>query len=123
MKHLDGYKIVIENKKGSYKSFETENDPVSSTYPLKGVTYPVDYGYIEGYKSEDDEDLDIFIGSGDRYGMIKVWRLDVPIETKFITNVTEKEYEETLHKAEALISALGTANVVKKLRHARRHGL
>lgn len=96
MKHLDKSKIVIENKKGSYKSFETEDDPVQSDYPLKGVTYPVDYGYIEGYKSEDDEDLDIFIGSGDRHGMIKVWRLDVPIETKFISNVTEKEYEEII---------------------------
>lgn len=87
-------KIVIENPKGSYKSFEVEDDPVWKDYPLSGVTYPVDYGYIEGYKSEDGEDLDVFVGSGDLYGYIKIWRCDVPIETKFAMSVTQKEWEE-----------------------------
>jgi hypothetical protein len=89
-------KIVIENPKGSYKSFEIENDPVWKDYPLAGVTYPVDYGYIDGYKSEDGHDLDVFVGSGNLNGYIKVWRYDVPIETKFAINVTEKEWDEII---------------------------
>lgn len=89
-------KIVIENPKGSYKSFEIENDPVWKDYPLAGVTYPVDYGYIDGYKSEDGHDLDVFVGSGDLNGYIKIWRYDVPIETKFAMDVTEKEWNEII---------------------------
>ncbi len=86
-------KIVIENPKGSYRSFGIEDDPIWKDYPLSGVTYPVDYGYIEGYKSEDDEDLDVFVGSGGLYGYIKIWRCDVPIETKFAMHVTEEEWD------------------------------
>ncbi len=89
-------KVVIENPKGSYKSFEIENDPVWKDYPLAGVTYPVDYGYIEGYNSEDGHDLDVFTGTGDRYGYIKVWRYDVPLETKMALRVTESEWQDIL---------------------------
>jgi len=88
------HKIVIENPKGSYKSFEIENDPLWKYYPIAGVTYPVDYGYIEGYKSEDGHDLDVFVGSGKLNGYIKVWRYDVPIETKIVMHVTKKEWNE-----------------------------
>lgn len=88
--------IVIENRQGSYKSFEIEHDPVWKDYPLKGVTYPVDYGYISGYKSEDNQDLDVFIGTGTLRGFIKVWRCDVPIETKFVINVAESEWNQIL---------------------------
>ncbi len=88
--------IVIENPKGSYKSFEIENDPLWKDYPLRGVTYPVDYGYIGGYESEDGHDLDVFIGSGDLYGYIKIWRCDVPVETKIIMNVREEEWDEII---------------------------
>lgn len=87
-------KFVIENPKGSYKSFETKNDPTWEKYPLAGVTFPVDYGYIDGYKSEDDHDLDVFIGTGNLNGYMKVWRYDVPIETKFMHGVTESEWDE-----------------------------
>lgn len=86
--------IFIENPKGSYKSFETEGDPVWQDYPLKGVTYPVDYGFIEGYKSEDGHDLDVFRGSGTQHGYIRIWRCDVPIETKFALFVTDTEWAE-----------------------------
>lgn len=89
-------KIVIENPKGSYKSFEIENDPVWKDYPLAGVTYPVDYGYIENYFSEDAHNLDVFVGSGEINGYIQVWRFDVPIETKFVFNVTNSEWEKIL---------------------------
>ncbi len=91
-----GIDIVIENPKGSYKSFEIENDPVWRDYPLKGVIYPVDYGYIAGYKSEDNHELDIFVGTGNLNGYIKVWRYDIPIETKFIIDVSEKEWREII---------------------------
>ncbi len=89
-------KIIIENTKGSYKSFEIENDPIWKEYPLKGVTYPVDYGHIEGYKSEDDQDLDIFVGTGSLNGYIKVWRCDTPIETKIVSSVTEEEWNNII---------------------------
>lgn len=92
MVDLAKYKITIENPKGSYKSLESEN----STYPLKGVTYPVDYGCIEGYEGEDEAELDIFVGTGDIGGYIIVWRLDVPTETKFFANVTRVELESIL---------------------------
>ena len=100
-------KVVIENPKGSYKSFEIEHDPTRKDYPLAGVTYPVDYGYIEGYKSEDDEDLDVFVGSGVLNGFMKVWRYDVPIETKFILSVTEQELEKIMNTFAPVIQERG----------------
>jgi len=97
------HKIVIENPKGSYKSFEIENDPIWKEYPLAGVTYPVDYGYIDGYKSEDGHDLDVFVGSGTLNGYIKIWRYDVPIETKFALKVTQKEWNEIIETFSSVI--------------------
>ena len=88
------HKVVIENPKGSYKSFDIEGDPIWKDYPLSGVTYPVDYGYLGGYIGEDGHDLDIFKGSGDLNGYIKIWRCDVPIETKVVMNVTQDEWNE-----------------------------
>ncbi len=93
---MSDLKFIIENPKGSYKSFEIENDPIWKDYPLEGVTYPVDYGYIEGYKSEDNHDLDVFKGSGDLNGYIKIWRYDVPIETKFAIGITHEEWEKII---------------------------
>ena len=92
------YKIIIENPKGSYKSFETENDSVWNAYPLKGVTYPVDYGCINGYGGEDEAELDIFVGTGNQNGYIKVWRLDVPEETKFFIKLTDEELQNVLEE-------------------------
>ena len=94
MMNTSDFKVVIENPKGSYKSFETENDPTWSSYPLKGVTYPVDYGCIEGYVGEDGADLDIFVGTGNSQGYIRVWRLDVPTETKFFMQISDSELED-----------------------------
>ena len=100
--NIGPHTIVIENKKGSYKSFEIEGDPVWLKYPLAGVTYPVDYGYIEGYVSEDGHDLDVFVGSGDATigavlnGYIRVWRYDVPEETKMFMNLTQEELDAVI---------------------------
>jgi inorganic pyrophosphatase len=84
-------KIVIENLRGSYKKFA---DTIEE-YPILGVTFPVHYGYIDGYIGEDTHDLDVFVGSGDVHGIMRVNRDDVVggIETKMIIYVTEAEYQ------------------------------
>ncbi|MSS74937.1 hypothetical protein EXS73_01865 [Candidatus Pacearchaeota archaeon] len=95
--------IVIEQPAGTYKSFEIENNPVWKDYPLSGVIYPVDYGYIKGYTSEDNDDLDIFVGSGALCGYIKIWRCDVPLETKIIYKVTPGEYDTIIKTFKSVI--------------------
>lgn len=83
--------FVIENPKGSYKKFVDSLDE----YPLLGVTFPTHYGYINGYMGEDTADLDMFLGSGDQFGVLKVNRDDVEggIETKLMLYVTDAEYD------------------------------
>lgn len=100
---IEDLEIVIENPKGSYKSFDTDNDPVWKEYPLKGVTYPTEYGFIQGYVSEDGHDLDVFRGSGDLFGKISIWRLDVSLETKFALWVTEEEWAAILDAFEPVL--------------------
>ncbi len=85
-------KIVIENQKGSYKKFADSLDE----YPILGVTFPCEYGYIEGYKGEDDADLDIFLGSGNTFGYMTVRRDDARggLETKILYKVSNEEIEQ-----------------------------
>lgn len=81
--------IVIEAPKGTYRDFGSSRD-----YPLKGVTYPVDYGYLPGYMGEDKADLDFFVGEvpGGLSGLIRVLRPDTENgETKFFMAVTEED--------------------------------
>jgi hypothetical protein len=83
--------IVIENRKGTYKDFHADSD-----YPLKGVTYPVDYSYLPGYIGEDKADLDFFVGDEETglSGFIRVSRPDTENgETKFFTATTEADIE------------------------------
>lgn len=63
---------------------------------MTGVTYPVDYGYIEGFTGEDGMGLDIFVGSGDLFGCFTMWKVDVPLETKFFARVTTAERAQIL---------------------------
>lgn len=91
MEIFNNFKIEIENPAGSHKSFGDNEE-----YPLKGVTYPVDYGFIEGFQGEDGAELDVFVGSGNLNGYFKVWRLDVPEETKFFKNLTQEELDKVL---------------------------
>lgn len=78
--------FVLEKPKGSTKYFGKD-------YPIKRMIYPVDYGYLPGYISEDGDDTDFFKGTGDQHGMFQVWRPDVKgdIETKFFYMLTDKE--------------------------------
>ncbi len=94
-------KIVIENLRGSYKKFADS----LNEFPILGVTFPVHYGYIEGYVGEDTHDLDVFVGSGDIHGIMEVNRSDVVggVETKIIIYVTEGEYEEIRKAYEPVI--------------------
>lgn len=84
--------IVIENLRGSYKKFADTLEE----YPVLGVTFPTHYGYIQGYIGEDRHDLDIFVGSGDLMGYIKMERDDVDggIETKMFLKISEDELSE-----------------------------
>lgn len=85
-------KIVIENPQGSYKKFVDSLDE----YPILGVTFPCDYGYIEGYVAEDDAELDVFMGSGDIFGYMIVRRDDARggLETKILYKVSNEEIEQ-----------------------------
>lgn|GEM_PF-518692 len=81
----------LEQKRGEYKDFQLKpGDP----YPLKGVTYPVDYGFLPGYVGEDGHELDLFVGSATQgqYGAIVVTRADAPNgEHKFYVGLTAEE--------------------------------
>jgi len=86
--------FVIDVPAHQYYDFEL---PADSTYPLKGVTYPVDYGHIVGYTTEDDHELDLFVGSTSDglIGYVSVFRgEDRPNEHKFLVGITNDEWEE-----------------------------
>ncbi|MFZ1257991.1 MAG: hypothetical protein WAQ25_00815 [Candidatus Saccharimonas sp.] len=88
-------KIIIENEVGTYKDFQLKPD---DTYPLAGVTYPTDYGFIPGYIGEDGYDLDVFVGTDlqGRAGYFTVWRGDVPEEHKYYVAMKDEELSEVL---------------------------
>lgn len=78
--------LTIENVRGSYKKFR-------EGYAVPGVTFPTHYGYIQGYKSEDGKDLDVYLGNGDLHGYIKMERPTFPdgVETKTFVYTSEEE--------------------------------
>lgn len=84
----------LEKKAGEYKDFHVHD----KSYPLKGVTYPVNYGDISGYTGEDGANLDVFFGEeGDLYGFIKVYRSELKDgEHKFYVYLTNDEEENLL---------------------------
>jgi hypothetical protein len=97
--------IVVENKRGEYRDFGlSPSDP----YPLKGVTYPVDYGFLPGYLGEDGADLDFFVGSDSngKTGSITVTRGDTPNgEQKFYVGLTESEVNAVLLAFKPVLAA------------------
>lgn len=92
LESIQDLKIIIENPKGSYKKFADSLEE----YPILGVTFPCDYGYIDGYIGEDEADLDVFVGSGNILGYITVRRDDVEggLETKMFLHISENDLEE-----------------------------
>jgi len=102
--------ITIENPKGSYKQFVDSIDE----YPILGVTFPTDYGFLNDYRSEDGVELDVFVGSGDLFGYIKMFRPEEAFpdntETKTFVNVTCDELEEIKCEYGPVIQQLGVVS-------------
>lgn len=93
----------LEKPAGTHKDFGL---PIDSSYPLKGVTYPVDYGDIEGYVAEDGANLDVFVGK--IAGFIKVARPNTKEgEHKFYLNVTDEEEKAILGAFAAVVIGHG----------------
>lgn len=95
---ISDLRITIENVRGSYKKFR-------EGYPVAGVTFPTHYGFIQGYRSEDGKDLDVYLGNGQLHGYIKMKRPTFPdgVETKTFVytseaelNAIEKAYEPVI---------------------------
>lgn len=83
--------FVVDVPADQYYDFKLAPD---STYPLKGVTYPVDYGNIPGYTAEDNHELDLFVGNdpGGEAGSIVVDRgSSIGHERKFYVALTKDE--------------------------------
>lgn len=95
-------KLIVEIRKGHHKDFGLAPD---SKYPLRGVTYPVDYGYLPDYIGEDGDELDFFIGTDieGKTGYFTVWRPDIAVEHKYYVGLTDKEQKEVLTAFEPVI--------------------
>ena len=109
----------LEKHAGEYKDFElSDNDP----YPLKGVTYPSDYGDIEGYIGEDGANLDFFVGSnGTNYGFIRVYRPELENgEHKFYVGLTDEQVEGIKNEFEPVLIEHVVLDSVQDLLHAIR---
>lgn len=95
--------FVIDVPKNKYYDFELEP---SSTYPLKGVIYPVDYGNVPGYTAEDGHELDLFVGSKEDglQGYIIVNRGEhIPNEHKFYAGLSRHELDAVLSQLELVL--------------------
>jgi len=93
-KPLDSF--VVENPTGSYKDFQLAED---DDYPLRGVEFFANYGYLPGFTGEDGHDLDLFVGDAENgeCGFFIVWRNDAPKEHKFYVNMSEEQLNKTLN--------------------------
>ena len=90
--------FVVDVPQNTYYDFGLEPN---STYPLKGVTYPVDYGNIPGYTAEDNHELDLFVGSTSdgEAGYIVVQRGEkIPNEHKFYVGLSAEEVNNVLEE-------------------------
>jgi hypothetical protein len=95
--------FVVDVPANQYYDFEL---PLDSTYPLKGVTYPVDYGNIPGYTAEDGHELDFFIGlhPDGEIGYVLVDRGEhTPNEHKFYAGLTAEQVQEVLDQLKPVL--------------------
>lgn len=96
--------IIIENPTGSYKDFGLK---APEDYPIHGVNFYADYGYIPGYTGEDGHELDVFVGADSasgRSGYFTVFRSkEVPEEHKFYFDMTSEQLNKTLDEYTAVL--------------------
>lgn len=95
--------FVVDVPQNTYYDFELEPD---SSYPLSGVTYPVDYGNIPGYTAEDGHELDLFVGSqpDGEMGYVLVYRGEnIPDEHKFFIGLTYEEVHGVLSQLKPVL--------------------
>jgi hypothetical protein len=107
----------VEKHAGEYKDFGISDD---STYPLKGVTYPVDYGDIEGYTAEDGAKLDLFVSdNGKLCGFFRVFRPELTDgEHKFYINLSVEEEKAVLEQFAPVIIEQGRFETSEQLVNA-----
>lgn len=95
--------FVVDVPANQYYDFKLSPD---STYPLKGVTYPVDYGNIPGYTAEDRHELDFFVGNqaDGEAGSIVVDRGSIiGHERKFYIGLTKDELSLVLEELKPVL--------------------
>jgi hypothetical protein len=95
--------FIVDVPQDQYYDFELDAD---STYPLKGVTYPVDYGNVPGYTAEDGHELDLFVGNQypGELGFIIVDRgSDIPNEHKFYVGLSPAELGKVLDELKPVL--------------------
>jgi hypothetical protein len=104
----------VEIHAGEYKDFGVADD---NPYPLKGVTYPVDYGDIEGYVTEDGANLDLFVSrAGNKCGFFCVSRPDLEGgEHKFYINLSDEEERAVLEQFAPVIIKQGRFETIGDL--------
>lgn len=93
--------IFVEMQPGDYKDFGA-----ASNYPLKGVTFATHYGYLPGYKGEDDAELDFFVGAqlNGLRGSFVVFRPELANgEHKFYVAMSEEELGKTLEEYKPVV--------------------
>ena len=109
--------FTVDVPANQYYDFELAPD---STYPLKGVTYPVDYGNIPGHTGEDGHELDFYIGTtlNGLIGYVVVFRGDDrPNEHKFYVGLTEQDQQSILSELNpVLIEQQGIDNLDELLK-------
>jgi (2Fe-2S) ferredoxin/DNA-directed RNA polymerase subunit RPC12/RpoP len=90
--------VKIDRPRGFQKIFQTPKGPLATTYP-------VDYGYFDGYINPEDKDgADVFMGTGGATGLhgrfMKGKNLTgkwEPDERKWYANLTPAEHKAVLH--------------------------
>lgn len=95
--------FVVDIPANQYYDFDLAPD---STYPLAGVTYPVDYGNIPGYTAEDAHELDFFVGNetDGEMGSIVVDRgPSIGHERKFYVGLSKDEISLVLQQLQPVL--------------------
>lgn len=98
---LDNF--VVDVPANQYYDFKLAPD---STYPLKGVTYPVDYGNIPGYTTEDNHELDLFVGNdpdGEAGSLVVDRGSSIGHERKFYVALTKDELTLVLQQLQPVL--------------------